>query len=57
MIGFKYHGDATKHMGRSALHGGIVVSLLICTNELTGADDRLNVGSLCTGSVLKSGVW
>ena len=53
MIGFKYHGDATKHMGRSALHGGIVVSLLICTSELAGADGKTNVESLCTGSGLK----
>ena len=53
MIGFKYHGDATKRMGRSALHGGIMASLLICISELAGADGRTNVESLCAGSGLK----
>ena len=55
-IRFKYPGDATKHMGRSAVHGGIVVSLLVYTSELAGADGRINVESLCAGSGLKSGV-
>ena len=44
-------------MGRSALHGGTNVSLLICTSELAGAGGRVNGGSLCAGSGLKSGVW
>ena len=56
MIGFKYCGGATKRMGRSALHGGIVVSLLICTSELAGADGGINVESLCTGIGPMSGV-
>ena len=43
-------------MGRSALHGGIVVSLLIYTSELAGADGKINVKLLCTGIGLKSGV-
>ncbi len=55
-IGFKYQCDATKRMGRSALHGGINASLLICTGELAGADGRITVESLCTGSGLRSGV-
>lgn len=55
MIGFKYYSDATEHMGRSALHGGIVVSLLICTSELAGADGKTNVESLCTGLDLSPG--
>jgi len=55
VIGFKYHGDATKRMGRSALHGGIVVSLLIRTSELAGADGKTNVESLCTGLGLSPG--
>jgi len=48
-IGFKYCSDATKRMGRYALHGGTNVSLLICTSELAGADGRINVESLCIG--------
>lgn len=57
MIGFKYYSDVTKRMGRSALYGGIKVSLLICTSELAGADGKINVESLCVGSVLKCEVW
>ena len=48
-IGFKYYSDAIKRRGRSALHGGIKASLLICTSELAGADGRINVESLCAG--------
>jgi len=44
-IKFKYDGDATKRMGRSAPRGGIKASLLICTSELAGADGRINVES------------
>ena len=56
-IGFKYYSDAIKRMGRSALHGGIKASLLICASELAGAGGKTNVESLCAGSGLKSWVW
>ncbi len=36
-------------MGRSAVHGGIMVSLLIYTSELAGAYGRINMESLCAG--------
>ncbi len=37
-------------MGRSALHGGIKVSLLIYTSELAGAYGKMNgMKSLCAG--------
>ena len=57
MIRFKYLGDATKRMGRSALHGGIKASVLICTSELAGADGKITMESPCIGSGLKSWVW
>nr|QNO47380.1 hypothetical protein LNGCCOLK_00058 [Methanosarcinales archaeon ANME-2c ERB4] len=34
-----------------------MVSLLICTSELAGADGKIHVESLCTDFGLKSGVW
>ena len=46
------------YMGRYELHGGVMVSLLTYYSEHVGAHGKMgDMKSLCTGSVLKSGVW
>ena len=45
-------------MGRYELHEGVIVSLLTYYSEHVGAHGKMgDMKSLCTGSVLKSGVW
>ena len=51
--------EAYSHcMGRYEPHDRLAVSLLTCHSEHAGAYGTMDgVKSLCTGSVLKSGVW
>ena len=51
-------GVASPYMGRYELHDGVIVSLLTYYGEHVGAHGKMSgMKSLCTGSVLKSGVW
>jgi hypothetical protein len=46
------------YMGGYELHDGVIVSLLTYYSEHVGSHGKMGGRkSLCTGSVLKSGVW